>query len=206
MSGRILYEQNDYPVFQNRMFPTRDAAPDCRKGTIRLVEDRETVARNEPGAVLEILTRDPPDEVRTLVDPNGTLGQRLTIRPPSSAQMPEALARHKVSAMFFLTGLSKLGSSPTRMGEVLGMGIPVIANEGVGDMGAIVRKFGIGVLLNTPDKADEAYRQMIELRRDPDPPARCRAAAETVFSLARGVAQYRDLYRRILEEDISCAV
>ena len=48
--------------------------------------------------------------------------------------MPEVLQRQAVSVMFFTEGLSKLGSSPTRMAEALGCGRPVVANAGVGDV------------------------------------------------------------------------
>ena len=38
----LLYEQNEYPVFQNRMYDTVQEAKDCPKGDIRLVEDGTT--------------------------------------------------------------------------------------------------------------------------------------------------------------------
>lgn len=39
---RLLYQQNAFPVFQNRMYETKDEAVNCPKGDIRLVEDLET--------------------------------------------------------------------------------------------------------------------------------------------------------------------
>lgn len=41
-STRILYQAEDYPVFQNRMYETAQEARDCPKGDIRLVEDQLT--------------------------------------------------------------------------------------------------------------------------------------------------------------------
>ncbi len=38
----LLYEQNDYPIFQNRMYDSVQEARDCPKGDIRLVEDCAT--------------------------------------------------------------------------------------------------------------------------------------------------------------------
>lgn len=38
----LLYEQNDYPVFQNRMYDSAQEAKDCPKGDIRLVENGMT--------------------------------------------------------------------------------------------------------------------------------------------------------------------
>jgi SAM-dependent methyltransferase len=39
---KLLYEQTDYPVFQNRMYDTAQEGRDCPKGDIRLVEDGAT--------------------------------------------------------------------------------------------------------------------------------------------------------------------
>jgi cephalosporin hydroxylase/SAM-dependent methyltransferase len=39
---KLLYEQADFPVFQNRMYESAQEAIDCPKGDIRLVEDTET--------------------------------------------------------------------------------------------------------------------------------------------------------------------
>lgn len=39
---KLLYEQTDYPLFQNRMYDSAQAGRDCPKGDIRLVEDAST--------------------------------------------------------------------------------------------------------------------------------------------------------------------
>ena len=39
---RHLYQQRDFPIFQNRMYETPDEAQNCRKGDIDLVEDLKT--------------------------------------------------------------------------------------------------------------------------------------------------------------------
>lgn len=39
---KLLYEQTDYPIFQNRMYDSAQEGRDCVKGNIRLVEDEST--------------------------------------------------------------------------------------------------------------------------------------------------------------------
>lgn len=39
---RLLYQQDDFPIFQNRMYDTEAEARNCPKGDIRLVEDTVT--------------------------------------------------------------------------------------------------------------------------------------------------------------------
>lgn len=45
---RLLYEQNDFPVFQNRMYATAEEAQNCPRGNIRIVEDLSSgLVRND---------------------------------------------------------------------------------------------------------------------------------------------------------------
>lgn len=156
-------------------------------------------AARDPDARFDIVTRDDADSVRQTVDPQGVLGARLTIGSRRPQDMPDAVRCHDVSVMFFTDGLSKLGSSPTRLGEVLGCGLPVIANDGVGDVAAIITQHRVGVLATgpSPEEMEAALDALDVLITDPKLSARCRATAEQVFSLERGVAAYDGLYRSI---------
>ena len=40
--SNLLYQQDDFPIFQNRMYDSEEEALDCPKGNIRLVQDLET--------------------------------------------------------------------------------------------------------------------------------------------------------------------
>ena len=159
-------------------------------------------AQADPGARFDIVTRDDPQIVRRAVDPQGQLGGRLTVggRPPR--EMPDAIRAHDLSVMFYAGGqVSELGRSPTRMAEVLGAGLPVVANEGVGDVARIIAEHRVGVIVAGPDMASmaAAYEELRVLQRDPELAARCRRAAEAVFSLEAGTQAYRALYRDILK-------
>ncbi|MCC5966653.1 MAG: glycosyltransferase family 4 protein [Natronohydrobacter sp.] len=165
------------------------------------------VARADDNARFEVVTRDDPETVRAQIDPCGTLGN-LSIFACAPQDMPDAVRRQSVSVMFFTDGLGKLGSSPTRMGEILGCGIPVVANSGVGDVAGIVARYRVGVLVEDASDAtmDRAVEELARLRADPELPARCRQAAAEVFSLERGTDAYRALYAEILEEKLrECA-
>lgn len=158
------------------------------------------VARRDPSARFAIVTLDPPAAVRSLIDPDGVIGDRLAICARDPQQMPDTVRGHDVSAMFFTTGLSKLGSSPTRMGEILATGLPIVANAGVGDVAAIIRENRVGVLLDhaTPSAIDSAYGELERLLADPDLAQRCRRVAEELFSQRKGAMRYDAVYQRIL--------
>lgn len=159
-------------------------------------------AARDPGARFELTTLDDPEAVRAALDPQGKLGARLTIAPSAQDKVQDVLQRQTASVMFFTDGLSKLGSSPTRMGEILGCGMPVVANDGVGDVAAIIRRHRVGVLADSaaPDAMAEAWDGLLALLTESDIAARCRVAAEEVFSLEAGTRSYAALYRELAGE------
>jgi glycosyltransferase involved in cell wall biosynthesis len=159
------------------------------------------VAIDDLDARFDIVTRDDADRVRAALDPKGTFGDRLSIGPRPTEEMPDAVRNHDLSVMFYAGGeVSELGRSPTRMAEVLGCGLPVIANKGVGDVADIVRQNKVGVIVDGPDPAQmrAALDELKVLMQDPDLPERCCATAEAVFSLDAGTEAYRGIYALIL--------
>lgn len=157
-------------------------------------------ASRDPEARFEIITRDDTSRVRAVLDPENELAERLSIGPRPLEAMPDAVRGQDLSVMFFNSGLSKLGSAPTRLAEVLGCGLPVVANEGVGDLADVVRKYNIGVIVDgaSSTEMEAAFDALQDLMKDPDLPRRCRAAAESVFSLESGTEAYREIYSSIL--------
>lgn len=157
------------------------------------------LAETDSRAQFEIVTKDDPDAVRQAIDPQGHLGNRLQIGSSASQGMPVVVRSHADSAMFFSIGLSKLGSCPTRLGEVLGSGLPVVVNEGVGDVAEIVRDNQVGVIAKSAEQGDmrQAVIDLIALKRDPDLAKRCRVTAEAFFSLEKGTERYRKIYRKL---------
>ena len=159
------------------------------------------IASRDSSAMFEMVTRDDPDEVRRQLKLDESLASRLKIYSMPSHEVHQAVQRHSASIMFYAGGeVSELGRSPTRMAEILGCGLPVVANPGVGDVATIIEKYQVGVLVNdrTPHVMGRAIEQLDELRKDPELGKRCRQAAEDVFSLEAGTQAYRELYRQIL--------
>lgn len=165
------------------------------------------VAKQAPDAVFQLTTRDDPAKVRAMLDPEGQLGDRMTIAPSAPKDVHHVLQAQTASVMFFTDGLSKLGSSPTRMAEILGCGMPVVANDGVGDVAYIIRKYRVGVLALSaePQAMADAWSALLALLEDPDIHARCRQAAEEAFSLQAGTAAYAQLYGELADGTRRCA-
>lgn len=165
-------------------------------------------SQHDPSAVFALTTRDDPVRVRAALDPDGRLGERLRIAPSAPGDVQTVLQGQTASVMFYAGGeISELGRSPTRMAEILGCGLPVVANDGVGDVASIIREHRVGVLAESSDPRAMAiaWTELMTLLKDPDLPARCRRAAEEVFSLETGTTAYARLYHQLIDGDRSCA-
>jgi glycosyltransferase involved in cell wall biosynthesis len=157
-------------------------------------------AKRDPELRFELTTRDDPAQLHATVGVGAELQSRLSIAPSPSERVHEVLQGQMASVMFFTQGLSKLGSSPTRMAEILGCGLPVVANEGVGDVAQIIRAHRVGVLVSGPSEREmnAAWDELEQLLNDPDLAVRCRRAAEEYFSLEAGTTAYLGLYKQII--------
>lgn len=165
-------------------------------------------AQRDPEAVFELTTRDDPAKVRLARDPDGQMGERLQIARCAHQTVHRVLQGQTASMMFYAGGqISELGRSPTRMAEILGCGLPVIANEGVGDVARVIRDYKVGVVAKGADPAamGAALDQLLDLLQDPDLARRCRRAAEEVFSLQVGTAAYAGLYASLTAGKRPCA-
>jgi glycosyltransferase involved in cell wall biosynthesis len=164
-------------------------------------------ALRDPKSRFEILTRDDATKVRKILDPTNEFIERLSIKSVLSKNIPDAIRVHGISLMFFTEGLGKLGSSPTRLAEALGSGIPIVVNKGVGDVEDIVKENNIGVIVEGDSKKqmEEAFERLQILLQDPELSNRCFNTAKSIFSLDKGIGMYDKIYKAILNrKNISC--
>lgn len=160
-------------------------------------------AKRDPQLRFELTTRDDPAKVRAAIGGDMDLQSRLSIAPSPSERVHEVLQGQVASVMFYAGGeISELGRSPTRMAEILGCGLPVVANEGVGDVAQIIREHRVGVLVSGSSQQEMAvaWDELEQLLADPDLAGRCRRAAEAVFSLEAGTAAYSALYAKVIDK------
>jgi len=96
-------------------------------------------------------------------------------------------------------GPSLTAAMPTKIGEFLACGRPIVINKGLGDMDAFIGEFDAGVILDgTPSNLVESATKLISLISDPGTPNRCRALAEKYFSMDIGARKYLELYSKMV--------
>ena len=96
-------------------------------------------------------------------------------------------------------GPSLTAAMPTKIGEFLACGRPIVVNRGLGDMDQFIEEFNAGIILDgTASNLVESAAQLAGLLSDSETPHRCRALAEKYFSMDIGASKYLDLYSQIL--------
>lgn len=96
-------------------------------------------------------------------------------------------------------GPSLTAAMPTKIGEFLACGRPVVVNKGLGDMDQFIQEFDAGVILDgSPENLSDGANKLVSLLLDPETPLRCRALAEKYFSMEKGSIKYLELYSKML--------
>jgi glycosyltransferase involved in cell wall biosynthesis len=124
--------------------------------------------------------------------------QKVILKELDRREVPLYLSICHYSLFFIKPCFSKLSSSPTKHGEIMAMGIPVITNTGVGDVEEIVEKYQSGFLIR--DFSEEAYTAAIDkmLTHEFDATA-IRNAAKEFYSLTKAVQSYKRVYEEVLQ-------
>lgn len=151
-----------------------------------------------PQAHFFLLTRNQEEAFQELRQRN-IEEDAVTLASLPSAEVPRWLARAHVGLAFYRPGWGRRGMCPTKIGEYLAMGLPVIVNDGVGDVRDLIGGNQVGVVLDdfSTDSFRAALSHLEKLWADPMLSARCRSLAESYFSLNTGVDRYWEIYQRL---------
>ena len=123
---------------------------------------------------------------------------KIITKKASRLEVPLLLSLSNYSIFFIRPCYSKQSSSPTKHGEIMAMGIPLITNSGVGDVESIVSKYVSGIIINEfTDAAFESASEKI-LNIENFDIAGIRRGAREFYSLESAIAKYTKIYNRIL--------
>lgn len=113
-------------------------------------------------------------------------------------EVPALLSLCDLSVFFIKPTFSKKASSPTKQGEIMGMGKPLICNQGIGDTDYVVNKYGAGISidLTDPKSMENAVNKFEELKKIPE--AKIIEGAVDFYSLESGVERYFSVYKKLL--------
>lgn len=93
---------------------------------------------------------------------------------------------------------SLIASMPTKIGESLACGTPIICNNFNKDIEKMINSDQIGVLYDFNKELDEEnYAKIISIIEDKSTPSRCHKFSIKHFSLAMGSSQYSEIYKNL---------
>lgn len=148
-----------------------------------------------------ILTKEDPALVLSEAIKAGIDINDIRVTYSSRSELPLFLSICSMSIFFIRNSFSKIASSPTKLGELMGMGIPVICNS-IGDTEYIIKKTGAGILVNAfDDSTIEASLSHLNILTSLTK-EQIRKGAFEFFDLQSGIDIYEVLYKRLLAKKI----
>ncbi|MCS6823288.1 MAG: glycosyltransferase [Cytophagaceae bacterium] len=143
------------------------------------------------------ITNEEQQLIRQAAHKIGIPDEQIIIHKASRKEVPVLLSLGKYSMFFIKPVYSKMSSSPTKQGEIMAMGIPMIVNDNIGDTTEIIRTYNAGFVLEnfSTDTINEIVEQIA--MRKPINHTQIREGAKKIYSLAGGVEKYAGVYQLI---------
>jgi len=166
--------------------------------TDEMLDFFKVVREGIPNIIFLLITHDEKEKILALAAAREINSSAIRIQPASRNEVPLYLSVSDWSIFFIKDAYSKKASSPTKQGEIMAMGVPIICND-IGDTGKIIRESGAGLIINQfnnddYNKAISDMNDLLHLKRE-----NLRAAALKYYNLDDGISVYRDVYKEILE-------
>jgi len=168
--------------------------PDAMSGFFSAVRARD------PRAFFQVLTQDDPAPMLRALADAGVDAADFDLRYCAPSGLPLILSAADASISFRAGESSKRAASPTKVGECLAAGLPVVTNSGIGDCDEMLGGGRMGVVLTEFTEAEyqRGARALLELLDDPHVRERCRSYAADSLSLRTvGAVRYAGVYESI---------
>jgi glycosyltransferase involved in cell wall biosynthesis len=152
----------------------------------------------KPNAKFFFITSEMPEVILDSAQRKNISPGSIIIQKAIRKDVPVLISLSHISIFFIKPVFSKSASSPTKMGEIMGMGIPLICNSDVGDVETIMNDSKTGILLNSFN--DYEYLKSLEklddvLKISPD---HIREYAKKYYSLEDGIKKYHNIYSKLI--------
>lgn len=144
--------------------------------------------------ILLVATPQPAALVLADAQAEGVAAEDVRVVSVGHREIPELLSVARLAVFFIAPVFSKQASSPTKLGEIVACGVPLITNTGVGDNDRLLRQESAAALVGdfSPETLKGAVRKMNSI----DLP---RFSSELVgfFALGKGVDSYDKIYKEL---------
>ena len=154
--------------------------------------------KQEPAAKFLFISPHRHEQIQSLAVKAGIPAQKIIMTTATRTQVPILLSLSTYALFFIKPCYSKLSSSPTKHGEIMAMGIPLITNSGVGDVQQIVQQYESGVVLESFDHEAMSAAIAALKKATPFDTAKIKKGAGEFYALHNAVEKYGHLYAQVL--------
>ena len=138
------------------------------------------------------VTKENPKDIYKLSDDLEIPRNEIIVTSCNHTDMPLYMSLFSCSIFFIKPVYSKKASSPTKQGELMAMGIPIMCNDKVGDTAGIVRKYNSGLVISS-DKINESVMSDYTFSE-----SKAIEGAQEYFGLEKGLNTYGEIYKKII--------
>jgi glycosyltransferase involved in cell wall biosynthesis len=166
--------------------------------TAEMLQFCKLLSNRVPAAKFLFISPHRHEEIRAIAGRYGIPEDKILVKKASRVQVPALLSLSSYSIFFIKPCYSKQSSSPTKHGEIMAMGIPVITNGGVGDVAEIVQSCKSGIVIDefTDASFEAAVNEMMNNKAYDA--AEIRAGAIKWYALDNAIEKYTRIYKSIL--------
>ena len=152
----------------------------------------------KPLAKFLFITGDNPELMQQAAIKKSIPTDSVVIVKSPRSEVPLHLSLSDMCIFFIKPSYSKMASSPTKQGEIMALGLPVVCNAGVGDTDYVVRKYDSGFVVQ--DFTIASYRTQIEQMLSEElNKEKIIQGATDFYSLQKGIKSYSYVYQNLLQ-------
>ncbi|MFM7300257.1 MAG: glycosyltransferase [Crocinitomicaceae bacterium] len=149
----------------------------------------------KPNSIFLFVTGESPSTILSKASELGIEEKSIRVISVLHKEVATCISLFSASIFFIKPTFSKKASSPTKQGELMAMGIPIICNAGVGDTAKVVNQYQAGYAINNFETSDF---ESIDLLFPDFNKSNCQNGAKEFYSLDQGVARYQTVYSKLI--------
>jgi glycosyltransferase involved in cell wall biosynthesis len=155
----------------------------------------KVLLNSKPNSIFLFLSGENPQTIFSKADELGISEDRIRIKSVLHSDVATYISLFTASIFFIRPTFSKKASSPTKQGELMAMGVPVICNSGVGDTELVVREHKSGIVIH--EFSHKVYQNADLSFSDFDRETTMKGAAK-FYGLDQGVERYFRVYQKLI--------
>jgi len=184
-------------IFTIGYLGSTDTAYDFRKFCF-LVTQLQKYLNKE--IALKVLTKSRIGEISELESLKNNMQIKLDVKFVDRKSLSHEISSFNLLGFCLKENYSVQASMPTKIGEVLACGVPLICNAFNEDIKNLVWGNEVGLIYNFEEPLlDERLSELFKLIDDPETSLKCIDTAKKYFSLDKGSEKYNHLYFKFIE-------